>query len=240
VLLLDERTERFTRAGHLLPVGLPGGDAAVRNPCRTALAYLAAADVEWAEDLPPVAECTEQERAVVAAQLAGSGSVGAVACSSAGRLFDAVSSLLGLRHRVGFEAQAAIDLESLAGSVAAGGYQLEPFTVLDGVLDHRPVVRSLVAGLRAGVPVAVLARAFHEALADAVLAVTVPLAGRTGIRTVGLTGGVFQNVLLLTACRDRLQAAGLEVLTHRLVPPNDGGLSLGQAVVAALTHRGTE
>lgn len=239
VLVLGRDAERFVRAGHLLPVGLPGGDAAVRNPCRTALSYLAAAGVEWADDLPAVAECTAPERAVVAAQLAGRGAA-AVPCSSAGRLFDAVSSLLGLRHRVGFEAQAAIDLEALAAAVPAGGHVLAPFGVRDGVLDHRPAVRSLVDGLRAGVPVAALARAFHEALADAVLEVTEQVAGRTDIRTVGLTGGVFQNVLLLTACRDRLQAAGFDVLTHRLVPPNDGGLSLGQAVVAALLHRRQE
>jgi len=166
-----------------------------------------------------------------------------VPCSSAGRLFDAVASLLGVRHRVGYEAQAAIELEALAVTAdqqLIRAVRLEPFGLTDGVIDHRPVIRSLVAAQRSGQPPQALALAFHRALAYVVARVAVSLCERTGIRVVGLTGGVFQNVLLLRACVERVQAAGLRVLTHRVVPPNDGGLSLGQAVVAALLSAGEE
>ena len=242
LLLLGEQSERFVRAGHLRPVALPGGDAAVRNPCRMALAYLDAAGVDWDADLPPVQAATSAERAAVRGQLdSGTATVG---CTSVGRLFDAVASLLGVRHRVGFEAQGAVELELLAEQG-----RLDPAADLpavrfdvgaDGVLDYRPVVRALAEGLRCGVPVASLAYAFHLAVAEAVLAGVGRIVADTGVRTVGLTGGVFQNVLLLRACSQRLAAGGLEVLVHRLVPPNDGGLALGQAVVAALRVRRRE
>ncbi|MEO9223342.1 MAG: carbamoyltransferase HypF, partial [Mycobacteriaceae bacterium] len=173
LLLLGEQSERYVRAGHLGSVALPGGDAAVRNPCRMALAYLDAAGVAWDTDLPPVQACTPAERAAVRGQLdSGTGTVG---CTSMGRLFDGVASLLGVRHRVGFEAQGAIELELLAEQGRLDPAVVEGPAVrfavdADGVLDYRPVVRALAEGLRCGVPVASLAYAFHLAVAEAVLA----------------------------------------------------------------------
>ena len=241
-LLVGADAVTCRRVGHLDVVPLPGGDAAVRNPCRVALAYLATAGLSWDDDLPPVAACTADERAAVRAQLRT-----AVGCSSMGRLFDAVSSLLGVRHRVGYEAQAAIELEVLAergcaDSADAADLAVGFVTDAHHVLDHRPLIRGLVAGLRAGAAVPVLAYAFHQAVATAVTDCVRAIAADTGLRTVGLTGGVFQNVLLLRLLREGLQAADLDVLVHRRVPPNDGGLALGQAVIAAIRHAraGTE
>lgn len=232
VLLLEAAAHRFTRAAHLRSVPLPGGDAGVRNPCRMALSHLAAAGIDWTPDLPPVAACTPAELRVVRAQLGGG--PGGVGCTSAGRLFDAVSSLLGVRHRISYEGQAAIELEALAGRATGDVPRLRIDVGADGVLDPAPLLRGLVGGLRDGVPRARLAAAFHHAVADAVTEAVTAIGRARGVRLAGLTGGVFQNVLLLRACRDRLRAAGFEVLTHRVVPPNDGGLALGQAAVAAL------
>ena len=255
ILLVGADPTRFERVGHLLPVPLAGGDAAVRSPCRTALGYLAAAGVGWDPALPPVAACTDAERATLAATCAeyldpaghpgldrrrrdarGDG-VRAVPCSSMGRLFDAVASLLGVRHRISYEAQAAIELETLAEAAGSQSAELAMPVGSDGVIDHRPLIRALVAEAAAGIPASVLARAFHLAVAAAVADVADLIARRTGVRSVGLSGGVFQNVLLTNLCRARLEARGLEVLTHHLVPPNDGGLALGQAAIAALAAR---
>ncbi|GAA2547073.1 carbamoyltransferase HypF [Pseudonocardia hydrocarbonoxydans] len=224
ILRLGPDSHRFTRVAHLAPVPLPGGDAAVRHPRRMALAHLHAAGIAWAADLPPVAACTDAERRVLAAQLASG--TGCVPTTSVGRLFDAVASLLGVRHTVTHEGQAAMELEALA---AGDG----PALRLGADLDPAPVLAGLVEGLRAGVPVAALASAFHEALAAAVAEVVARVCGGVGL--VGLTGGAFQNVLLLRLTRRRLQDAGFTVLVHRVVPPNDGGLALGQAAVSALT-----
>jgi hydrogenase maturation protein HypF len=233
-LLLGRDSTRYRRVAHLRPVSLPGGDAAVHNPCRMALAYLADGDIEWRADLPPVAACTAAERAAVRAQLASTAA--SAPCSSMGRLFDAVAALLGVRQRIGYEAQAAIELEVLAES---GSDDAPPWSFAisdDGILDHRPVIRGLVLGRRAGVAPAVLARWFHLAVADAVAEVAARVLVEQDRPVAGLTGGVFQNVLLLRACRSRLEARGVEVLTHRIVPTNDGGLALGQAAVAALAR----
>ncbi|MFC5994640.1 carbamoyltransferase HypF [Pseudonocardia hispaniensis] len=239
ILRLGTDSHRFIRAGHLRAVSLPGGDAAVRNPRRMALSHLSSAGIEWAVDLPPVAACTPAELRALRSQLASG--IGCVPCTSMGRLFDAVSSLLGVRHRIAYEGQAAIELEALATTVGVDAAPAVPRLRLpvdpDGQLDPSPLVTGLVAGLRSGVPAALLAAAFHVAVADAVVAVVTQVGERGGIRLVGLTGGVFQNVVLLQACRSRLQKAGFEVLTHRVVPPNDGGLALGQAAVAALQAR---
>ncbi|MCU1679471.1 MAG: hypF [Amycolatopsis sp.] len=230
ILLLSTDTQRFTRAGHLAPVALPGGDAAVRNPWRMALSYLTSAGIEWSPDLPPVAAATPAELRLLASQLESG--FGCVPCTSMGRLFDAVASLLGVRHRIAYEGQAAIELETLATQERSLPHLR--IAVRDGMLDPAPLLAGLVGGLRRGIPQAVLSAAFHVAVADAVGEVVSAVGQAHGVRTAGLTGGVFQNVLLLRLCRSRLRDRGFEVLTHRVVPPNDGGLALGQAAVSAL------
>ncbi|MEO8816544.1 MAG: carbamoyltransferase HypF [Mycobacterium sp.] len=234
ILSIGPDSHRFTRVGHLTAVPMPGGDAAVRNPWRMALSQLWTAGVEWTPDLPPVAAASTAELRATRSQL--DTGVGCVPCSSMGRLFDAVASLLGVRHRIDYEGQAAIELEVLADSAGADGTDAGRLRLNvgdDGVIDPVGMIRALVAALQAGVSPAVLAAAFHEAVATAVAEVVTEFAGT--VRLAGLTGGVFQNVLLLRACRQRLQQRGFEVLTHRTVPPNDGGLALGQAAVSVLT-----
>ena len=232
ILRLGHDSHRFVRAGHLLPAPLPGGDAAVRNPWRMALSQLWLAGIDWTPDLAPVAAATPDELRLTRSQLESG--AGCVPCSSMGRLFDAVASLLGVRHRIDYEGQAAIELEALAESASDTTLSLPLALAVraDGVIDPAGMVQTLVSALHAGVPPATLAAAFHEAVADAVAAVVAQVAG--GVRLVGLTGGVFQNVLLLRSCRKRLQANGFEVLTHHTVPPNDGGLALGQAAISIL------
>lgn len=235
ILSLGSDSHRFVRCGHLLPVPLPGGDAAVRNPWRMALSQLWMAGIDWTPELAPVAAATPDELRLTRSQLESG--AGCVPCSSMGRLFDAVASLLGIRHRIDYEGQAAIELEALAQTAPGDpGWPSLPFMVgADGVIDPGTTVQTMVSALYAGTRPALLAAAFHEAVADAVARVAVQVAG--GVRLVGLTGGVFQNVLLLGACRKRLRLAGFEVLTHHTVPPNDGGLALGQAVISLLTAR---
>src|SRR6201996_170789 len=201
ILTLGTDSHRFVRAGHLLPVPLPGGDAAVRNPWRMALSQLWMADIAWTPDLAPVTAATPDELRLTRSQLESG--TGCVPFSSMGRLFDAVASLLGVRHRIDYEGQAAIELEALAQAAIdnlAGPVPSLPMMVrADGVIDPATMVQAMVSELRAGTAPAVLAAAFHQAVADAVVKVVSQVAGK--VRLVGLTGGVFQNVLLLRACR---------------------------------------
>ncbi|MGF7120360.1 carbamoyltransferase HypF [Rhodococcus sp. BE178] len=220
------------RVGHLQSFSLPGGDVAVRNPARVALALLHEVGIDITDttdtgDLPCVRALQANERAVVTAQLASGR--GCVRTTSVGRLFDGVASLLGVRHRVSYEAQAAIELEALARTARTAA-PIE-MRVADGQLLLGDLLDGLVTGFRAGVPVPELALGFHRALAEATAGLAVALVREAGMDTVGLTGGVFQNRLLTSLLRRRLEVAGLTVLTHHVVPPNDGGLSLGQAVL---------
>ncbi|MDX1890558.1 carbamoyltransferase HypF [Mycolicibacterium sp. 050158] len=225
---------RFTRVGHLRPFALPGGEGAVRQPARIALDLLARAGIAWSDDLASVAAVGAAGRHVLAQQIPRG--LGCVPTTSMGRLYDAVSSLLGVCQEVTYEGQAAIELEHLARS--GGGDATEvAFEVRDGVLDPVRVISGLVDGLRAGVPTADLAAAFHDAVIAATVAVAAERARATGIPTIGLTGGVFTNRRLLSGVREGLQHLGFEVLIHHVVPCNDGGLALGQAVVAATRRR---
>ncbi len=206
------------RVAHLAPVPLPGGDAAIRHPVRTAFAHLRTAGIDW--PLP----IEQRDRALLERQL--DTGFGCVPTTSMGRLFDAVAALLGLRSTVTFEAQAAIDLEVCAeGSTTDRTY---PFG-----FDSAPLLQAIVDDLRAGVPIADIAMAFHRTVVDAMVAVALD----HSIGTVVLSGGVFQNALLVELASARLGSLGFEVLTHRLVPPNDGGLSLGQAYLAIARHQ---
>lgn len=233
ILAIGPDSHRFARVGHLVPVPLPGGDAAVRNPCRMALSQLWTAGLDWDPDLAPVAAASPEELRMLRSQFVSG--TGCVPCSSMGRLFDAVAALLGVRQRIDYEGQAAIELEALAESAGdvSGAPTLRLGVGADGLIDSAELVQTLVSALRTGVDAAVLAAGFHEAVAVAVAEVVAMVAG--SVRLVGLTGGVFQNVLLLRACRRRLEEKGFVVLTHHTVPPNDGGLALGQAAVSVLT-----
>jgi hydrogenase maturation protein HypF len=229
ILVLGCHSNRFERTGHLLPVPLPGGDAAVRNPWRMALSQLWVAGVEWTPDLAPVAAATPEELRLTRSQLRSG--TGCVPCSSMGRLFDAVASLLGVRHRIDYEGQAAIELEALA-ETAPFPEPLHLPVRSDGVIDPAPMVAAMVSALLDGAQPATLAAGFHRAVAVATADVVGQVAGT--VRLAGLTGGVFQNVLLLRECRNLLEKRGFEVLTHHTVPPNDGGLALGQAAISML------
>jgi hydrogenase maturation protein HypF len=223
----------YHRAAHLAYVPLPGGDAAIERPYRVALAHLQAAGLAWDEQLAPVAACGERERRILAQQCAKS--INSVPTSSMGRLFDAVASLLGVRQRVSYEGQAAIELQALASIESSSPYHFavrepeEPEAAL--VADPAPVLAAIVQDLRRGVPVSFIAGWFHLAVADLTLAVACRLREEHGLHTLALSGGVFQNALLLAQVVDSARSRGFTVLTHRLVPPNDGGLALGQAAI---------
>ena len=228
----------YRRVAHLAPIPLPGGDTAVRQPARMALAHLDAAGVAWDNDLHPVAHLASaggpDALSLLRQQLRCG--TGCVPTTSMGRLFDAVASLIGLRHRISYEAQAAIELEiaaTEAGDDREPGYGFER---CGGLLDASPVIRALVDDLAAGRSAPVLARRFHRAVVDLVTEVARWLRAATGIETVALGGGVFQNALLTEWCVESIDRAGLHALTHRAVPPNDGGLALGQAYIAAAGH----
>ena len=221
--------DTFARPFHLRQVPLPGGDAAVRKPYRTALAHLWSAGIEWDDDIPAVGAAAQDERAVLRRQLERG--VSCVPTSSMGRLFDAVSSLLGIRHVATYEAQAAVELEWCAAAYV-GEERTYRFSLSEGEFDAAPVLDGIVGDLRSGVAGGAVAAGFHAAVAALIVDAAQRQRHETGIDRVALTGGVFQNMLLVDRARRALTAHGFRVLTHRLVPPNDGGLALGQAAVA--------
>jgi hydrogenase maturation protein HypF len=222
----------FERSASLRPFRLPGGEAAVREPRRVALALLWEMEGPRAlerDDLAPIRDLAAGERRVLGRMLEHS--LNAPVTTSAGRLFDGVAALLGLHPRVTFEGQAAMALEHLADPHEPGAYPL-PLSSSPGaiaILDWAPLVEALLADLRRGEAREAMAARFHNGLVEAIVAV----ARRVGERRVALTGGCFQNRLLAERAAERLERAGFEVLLHRQVPPNDGGVSLGQALVAA-------
>lgn len=211
----------FERAGHLEPVPMPGGAAAIREPWRMAAAYGAPEDLPIARhpDWSTVTDMAERR-------------VNAPLTSSMGRLFDAVAAVLGVRDRVNYEGQAAIELEQRADRSDRAAYPASitgtsTFTVAGADLLH-----AVAGDLRAKAPVPVIAARFHNGVAALVVNAASRIRERTGLGTVALSGGVFQNMLLLERAASGLRDAGFEVLTHHRVPPNDGGISLGQAAVA--------
>jgi hydrogenase maturation protein HypF len=207
---------------------LPGGDAAIKQPSRVALALLWALGLDWDDRLAPVRDFQPAEREIVLTQLERR--INTPLTSSVGRLFDAAASLGGVRQRVNYEAQAAIEFEALADDSETTGY---PFTLQAGAMQVKEGIAALVSDALAGISSSIVSARFHNGLARAVVSAAEQLRSDTGIERVALSGGVWQNITLLRRTLSLLRNSGFQVYIHKEVPTNDGGLSLGQAVVAA-------
>jgi hydrogenase maturation protein HypF len=225
----------FERGGHLAPVPMPGGAAAIRQPWRMAAAYLDAAGLSEPPGGLDVIRRNQAHWAAVTG-MAQRG-INAPLTSSAGRLFDAAAAILGVRDAINYEGQAAVELEQLADAAETGAYPAriepgQPFRVRAGDL-----VQAVIDDLAAGTAPEVIAARFHHGVAALIEAGCLLMRERHDLDTVALSGGVFQNLLLLGGTVTRLEARGFRVLVHSRVPCNDGGISLGQAVVAAARDR---
>lgn len=225
----------YERVAHLRTAPLPGSDLAVRTPWRSALGYLS-----LEPSLTPLfGRALEgvDSRALYVARRQTERGINAPAASSMGRLFDAAAAVLGVRHEVRFEGQAAMELEALAGTYRG---ELLPLPITSGsqgqlVLDPLPLLAALGERAARGMAVEALAAAFHDSVVAATVDVVRSICEHYAVGMVALGGGTFQNARLLSSVCDKLAAAGLRVLVPRLLPPNDGGISYGQAAVAAAT-----
>jgi len=226
ILVADYK--KYERAYHLEYFPLPGGDAAIKKPARTALALLWSLGLEWDERLSPVAEFCADERTLLKTQLERK--INSPLTSSVGRLFDAAAALAGVRQSVNYEAQAAIEFEALADPDEGGMYVFE---LEQNVISAGNAIKSLVGDVLAGVPTPVISTRFHSGLANILRVVTNKVSQETGIRTIALSGGVWQNITLLQRTLSFLRGNGSQVYIHHQVPTNDGGLALGQAAIAA-------
>lgn len=228
ILLCD--LARSTRLGHLRPIALPGGETAIREPWRLALAAL----LDAGESLDLMAHIADRRQRFVTRMIERD--ISSPKATGAGRWFDAVAALLGVRDMVSYEAQAAVELEALARR--SDDERAYPF-VIDAPpgppfeVELRPTIRAVAADVRDEVPGARIASRFYATMADAIAECCAHARRQHRVETVALSGGCFQSVLLTERTRVRLERDGFEVLLHRLVPPNDGGLALGQAAVAA-------
>jgi hydrogenase maturation protein HypF len=220
----------FERLMHLAYVPLPGGERAIRQPWRMAAVYLQQAygDDFLKLDIPFVRQLDQKKWSAIK-QMIQAG-VNCPPTSSLGRLFDAVAALVGLRTEVQYEGQAAIELEVQAVP-AENGYPFEMQE--DGLLDVRLMMRAIVEDLVKGISISEISGHFHRAVAHMLMNACQIARKKTGVTDIALSGGVFQNRLLLEQVLLLLEADGFKVYINRLVPPNDGGLSLGQAAIAA-------
>jgi hydrogenase maturation protein HypF len=223
----------FERKFHLAYFPLPGGEAAIKRPARTALALLWSLGLEWDDWLAPVQDLCYEERMALRVQLERG--LNSPRTSSLGRLFDAAAALAGVRQRVNYEAQAAMEFEAALEEAESGAYQ---FGVQNGTIDPKPAISALLADVRAGVSIPVISARFHNGLAEMARAVCDQIRRDAGVRATALSGGVWQNMALLRRAVRDLRADGFKVYIHRQIPANDGGLSLGQALAGAAKLRG--
>ncbi|MEN6448779.1 MAG: carbamoyltransferase HypF [Syntrophaceae bacterium] len=223
----------FTRAGHLKYLALPGGEAAIRQPWRIALSLVREAFGSGWKGTASRLGITPEGISVDSMEKILETGVNSPLCSSLGRLFDGVASIVGLERSVSFEGQAAMGLEAAAGPDSG---DILPYEIRSGgdslVLDPAAFVRAIVQGKQGGADTSLLASSFHRTLVAAFTDMALRIQAHTGLGRVVLSGGCFQNRILLEGCVADLERAGLEVFTHQRVPANDGGVSLGQAVVA--------
>ncbi len=222
----------FNRHARLRPVLLVGGDSGIREPWRIARSYLLDAfDGSMPADARWTAMASAHRIRIVDSMLHRR--LNTIPTSSAGRLFDAVASLIGLRHTVSFEGQAAMMLEATSDhSLSEKPYEFAFTGAAPVEVDLRPMIREMVSELRREIPNSRIAARFHTTLIAIVTAVCRRMRDELNLTRVCLSGGCFQNALLLTGCLQSLREAGFEVFFQREVPANDGGISLGQAAIA--------
>jgi hydrogenase maturation protein HypF len=226
--------EGFRRVGHLQYLPLPGGEAAIHRPYRITVSHLYSllGDEGLEEALPFLGHVDPQELGIIKQQIEKG--INAPQTSSCGRLFDAVSALVGFQGEATYEGQAAVELEMIAYDGEDGANY--PFSTSESegitIIQVVEMWRRILEDLRAQVPAPTVALRFHNTVAQMIVEMCRRVAGESGHQRVALSGGCFQNRLLLTKARRGLEDAGFEVLSHAQVPCNDGGVSLGQAVIA--------
>ena len=235
VLIADY--DKFERAAHFEYVPIPGGSAAIREPWRMAVSYLAHHFGEAFREMKlPFVQQLDRKKVDLLLRITDRG-VNSPLTSSCGRLFDAVAALAGIRQEVNYEAQAAIELEmAMERSDGNGSYPMQLLT--DGDcwrIGTKPLFEALVDDIERGISVSAISRQFHNGLVNIFVHIADLLRQRSSLNRVCLSGGTFHNAYLLTNLRSRLEGEGFEVFTHSEVPAGDGGLSLGQVLVAA--HR---
>lgn len=224
------------RIAHLKYFPLPGGDSSIKRPYRIALALLKSLGLDWDPRLPSVAACPADERGILSRQIERN--LNCAATSSMGRLFDAVASLLGIRQCVSYEAQAAMELEAASSPFIADvdpkaySFDVETSESATTQIGCAGLLQSICSDVISGLDHRVIGAQFHHAVGYMILEVSERARRKMGLNQIGLTGGVFQNALLMQLAEQYLREAGFEVLTHSVVPPNDGGLALGQALIA--------
>jgi len=224
---------QYTRAAHLEYLPLPGGAQAIRRPYRTAIGYLLALGMAEGLEHSSITKVYAEEIDIIKTQIEKR--VNTPLTSSMGRLFDAVAALTGIREVIEYEAQAAIELEMRACD-APGETGVYPFALAEeddvSIIKVRDLLAAVISDIKNKTPQAVVAARFHHTIAEMITEVCKKISSQTGLKAVALSGGVFQNRLLSGEAARRLESAGLTVYTHRQVPPNDGGISLGQVVIA--------
>jgi hydrogenase maturation protein HypF len=225
----------FERLYHLKYVPLPGGDLSVRKPARMALAHLSSAGIDWDDTLPSARHLCFEERTALRIQLEKN--LNCLPTSSLGRLFDAVSSLIGICQEVTYEGQAAIELEAQADPEEKGDYR---FVITGDEIDPARMWLQLLNDFSQGISASVLAARFQNGLVELMRQVCDQVRMQTGCRTVVLSGGVWQNRFLTRNSVGLLKKDGFQVLTHKTLPANDGCISLGQVMAAAALIENSE
>lgn len=234
----------YTRYAHLAYVPLPGGNLAIRTPSRMALAYLWQYGLDWDDILQPVQSFNTTERSALRSQLEHN--INSPPTSSMGRLFDAVAALAGVRQKVNYEAQAAIEFEALATDDEQTYYPFDikgnqPPSPIQGqenlrppekIINAEPLLRELVTDIKNETPINRISTRFHAGVSEMVKSVCHEMRNQFGTNIVALSGGVWQNMVLLTKTVSLLEVNDFQVLIHTQIPANDGGLSLGQAAIA--------
>lgn len=218
----------YQRRFHLSETPLPGGDSAIRNPSKIALAHLHSSHLPWSDDLAPIQTLTEYEKTILRSQIENR--INTPMTTSMGRLFDAVAALIGIRQITTYEGQAAIELENCCSPSETGSYQ---FPISAEFIQTNLLFEQILADLHSGFLKEVISARFHNGIALMCLEACQTIQKETGIKTVALSGGVWQNTTLLKKTSALLNSSGFDVLRHHQVPTNDGGIALGQIMVAS-------